>query len=129
MDKIKIRVVSGLLDDGTTWHQLPIRPETDVAFEKTAKNNGWGSLTDSILTAQTFFSFHTAKAAGFHDLTWDEFLKRVVHVDLDEAELDPTKLTKPAPTSAFGPFGPKEVGTAPSSEFGPKEVGIEPLSP
>lgn len=111
MDKIKLRAVSGLLDDGTQWDKLPVRPETDVAFEKTAKINGWGSLTDSLLTAQTFMSFHTAKLAGIHDLTWDEFQKRALHVDLDEVELDPTSLVKP-PASALGLTAP---GTEPPS--------------
>lgn len=112
MDPIKLRVTNGLLDDGTTWRNVPITPGDDVAFEKSARVNGWGGVDTSTMTAQAFLCWYASKRAGHHSLTWDEFQQRAIFAEVELTELDPTQLIKP-PAGETSPLGLTAAGTTP----------------
>lgn len=119
METVKLRITNGLLEDGTTWNQIVVTPADDVALEKAAKHNGWGSVDDSALTAQAFLSWHATKRRGLHDLKFDDFVGAAIYAEMAIESLDPTQLVK-RPTSS--PFGLTEASTgSPSPSLSDQE--------
>ena len=87
------------LTDGTRWDGVPIMLRTRIAWEKTAKHNGWNHETN-MFTAGAFLSWHAARAAGLHDLPWDQFVELAIDANV----------TKDAPTEGEAtPEGPTET--------------------
>lgn len=114
MENVKLRITNGLLDNGTSWHQIVVTPADDVALEKAAKHNGWGSIDDSALTAQAFLSWHATKRRGLHDLKFEEFTAAAIYAEMAIESLDPTQLVKRPTSSPFGLTEPFTGSPSPS---------------
>ena len=80
----------GELEDGTTWAALPVKIASRIQLERTAHVQKWTAETHS-MTYGAFLSWHASKAAGKHDLKWDDFVDVALEagVDGDEDEGDP----------------------------------------
>lgn len=103
---MQIRTAYGLLDDGTSWENVPVRPVTSLQLERTMKANQW-TTDDNGLTIAAFMSWHAARHHGVPvPDSWDEFTKCAVEADIRREDVDPTEVRQQIRTS-----GPLEPGT------------------
>ena len=75
------------LKDGTTWEGVRITFATKVAFERSARANGWDAEKQPF-TVSAFWSWHAAKTAGITSLSWKEFNEQVVDAGATQDEPD-----------------------------------------
>lgn len=106
-----VRTAYGLLEDGTTWENVPVRPVTFLQLEKTMKANQWDSDTNP-LTIAAFMSWHAAKTHGVPvPEKWADFTASALEADIKREDTDPTKVRTAIRTS-----GPSKAGTAQRSK-------------
>lgn len=80
-----LSTVYGQLQDGTSWENVPLTLSTKLAYERSARANRW-TPDDNPFTTTAFFSWHAARAAGAHSLSWDEFLAAALDVGVEQDE-------------------------------------------
>ncbi len=91
------------LTNGLAWEDIPLTLPSRMAWERAAKANGWTAEANPFTTG-AFLSWHAAKLAGRHDLSWDEFVKVALEADVVKAPggahaADPTQTASSEPPS------------------------------
>lgn len=83
------------MEDGTTT-SVRVTMADSVAYERTARNRGWGGITDptSQVTATCFLIWHALNRTGQFTGTFEEFLEQDIDMPTPTSEddgLDPMK--------------------------------------
>lgn len=101
------------LKDGTTWEGVRITFATKVAFERSARANGWDAEKQPF-TVSAFWSWHAAKLAGLTTLSWKEFNDQVV--DAGATQDEPEDSDDAPSDDADAGAGGEVVGERPTQE-------------
>lgn len=69
-------------------NRVRIGLKSKLQYETTAKARKWGNAEDAPFQTQAFWTWHAAKEAGQHDLSFEDFIDQVddVIVTMDDED-------------------------------------------